>query len=182
MKTQQLLRIVIGSILFAVFPVQASVIFFESGHHTWTDADPYYDEVFLKNDASLDFLGGTIGQLSTFHDSLVNFEGGQMDSLWTFDNSIVRYHAGQLDYISAGHNSIVFLYAYDVTYDPTGGINNQGYVEGFFYKNDEAFNISCWNSPTWSHIEIVPEPNTLLILGLGGLVLRKRKCQKKSHF
>ncbi len=178
MKTK-LFTILAVVVLFGICPVQASVIFFESGHHIWTDADPYYDEVFLKNDATLDFLGGTIGQLSTNHDSQASFQGGQMYSLWSFDNSIVHYHAGQLDYISAGHNSIVFLYAYDVTYDPTGGVNHEGYVEGFFYKNNEVFSFSCWNTPTWSHIKIVPEPTTFLILGLGGIMLRKQKKQKK---
>jgi hypothetical protein len=161
--------------LLGVCPLQASVVFLESGHHTWTDADPYYDEVFLKNDASLDFLGGTIGQLSTFHDSLADLVGGQMHSLWTFDNSIVHYHAGQIDYISAGHNSTVSLYAYDVTYDPLGGINNQGCVEGIFYKNYEAFSFSCWNTPTWSHIEIVPEPTTFFLLGMGSFWILKKK-------
>jgi len=162
-------------ILVGLGQAQASVLFLESGHHIWKDSDPYYDEVFLKNDASLDFLGGTIGKLSTLHDSQADLEGGQMQSLWTFDDSFVHYYAGELDYISASHNSTVFLYAYDVVYAPTGGINNQGYVEGFFYRTHEAFGFSCWNTPTWSRIEIVPEPTTFLMLGLGGLMLRKRR-------
>jgi len=178
MLRKKIITILAAITVLGVCPLQASVVFLESGHHTWTDADPYYDEVFLKNDASLDFLGGTIGKLSTYHNSLADLEGGQMHSLWTFDNSIVHYHAGQIDYISATHNSTVSLYAYDVTYNPLGGINNQGYVEGFFYNNHEAFSFSCWNTPTWSHIEIVPEPTTLLMLGLGGLMVRKKSERK----
>lgn len=145
---RKIITILAPIILAVVCPIKASMITFESGHHTWTDADPYYDEVFLENDATLDFLSGSIGQLSTRDVSLANLEGGQMGSLWTFNNSVVYYHAGQLDYISAGHDTTVFLYAYDVTYDPTGGINNEGYVQGYFYKDDEAFSFSCWNTPT----------------------------------
>ena len=173
MKTK-VITIVAATLLAGMCPVDASMIFLDSGHYVWTDADPYYDEVFLENDASLDFLSGSIGQLSTRDESLSTIEGGQMHSLWTFNNSLVHYQAGQLDYISAGHNSIVFLYAYDVTYDPMGGMNNEGYVQGYFYRDDEAFSFSCWNTPTWSHIQIVPEPAAFILLTCGVLLLRKR--------
>ncbi|MHC4691565.1 MAG: hypothetical protein ACYS67_02405 [Planctomycetota bacterium] len=173
MKTK-IITFGVATLLAGICPVSASMIFLDSGHYVWTDADPYYDEVFLENDASLDFLSGSIGQLSTRDESLTTIEGGQMHSLWTFGNSIVQYHAGKLDYISASHNSIVFLYAYDVIYDPIGGMNNEGYVEGSFYRNDEAFSFSCWNTPTWSHIEIVPESATFILITCGLILLRKR--------
>ncbi len=173
MKTK-IITFVVATLLAGICPVSASMIFLDSGHYVWTDANPYYDEVFLENDASLDFLSGSIGQLSTRDVSIANIEGGQMNSLWTFDNSIVNYHAGLIYYISASHDTKVFLYAYDVTYDPMGGMNNEGYVEGFFYENDEAFSFSCWNTPTWSHIEIVPEPATFFLITCGVLLLRKR--------
>lgn len=175
MFRKEILAIIVSVILLSASTVKATTITFESGHHVWTNADPYYDEVFLKNDASLDFLGGTMGQLSTLDESLANLDGGSMSHLWTTLNSVVNYYSGGLDDLASGHNSTVYLYAYDVTYDPIGGINNQGYVEGFFYKNNNPFSFSCWNTPTWSHIEIVPEPTTLLILGLGTLMIRKRK-------
>jgi len=173
MKTK-IITIVAVLMLVKIGSVQASVLFLESGHYTWTDADPYYDEVFLENDASLDFLSGSIGQLSTRDESLTNIEGGQMHSLHTVNDSFVHYHAGLIDYISASHDTTVFLYAYDVTYDPTGGLNSQGYVQGYFYNNDDEFSFSCVNSPTWSHIEIVPEPASFLLLTFGVLLLRKR--------
>jgi len=173
MKTK-MITFVVATLLAVICPVSASMIFLDSGHYVWTDADPYYDEVFLENDASLDFLSGSIGQLSTRDESLSNIEGGQMLSLSTFNNSLVHYQAGLIDYISASHDTIVFLYAYDVIYDPTGGAAGNGYIEGYFLKDDTYFGFSCLNEGTYSHIQIVPEPATFIILTCGVLLLRKR--------
>jgi ABC-type amino acid transport substrate-binding protein len=154
---------------------EAQVLWIDTGHHIWTDDTPYYGEVFLRNDASLDVVGGSMYNLSTLDNSVANLNGGEITQLWTTDNSVVYYHSGQIDYAVADDSSVLYLYAYDVTYDPVGGINDSGYVEGFFYKNDEPFGFSSWNVPTWQHIEIVPEPATLALLGLGAIVIRKWK-------
>jgi hypothetical protein len=174
MKTK-IITIVAVTLLAGICPVGASMIFLDSGHYVWTDADPYYDEVFLENDASLDFLSGSIGQLTTRDKSLANIEGGQMYGLHTVNDSFVHYQAGLIDYISASHDTTVFLYAYDVIYDPTGGAAGNGFIEGYFLKDDTYFGFSCLNEGTYSHIRIVPEPATFLLLTLGSLFLRRRK-------
>ena len=38
---------------------------------------------------------------------------------------------------------------------------------------DESYMPSCWTE--WDNLRVVPEPGTVLLLGLGGLFLRKRK-------
>lgn len=161
--------------LARVCPVSASSITIDSGHYTWTDSDPYYDEVFLENSAILDFIGGVIGHLDTRHDSLANIDGGAMDYLGTYDNSVVNLYTGQWDSLVSQNNSKVYLFAYNVTYDPTGGIYGDGSLEGYFYKDDTEFNFSLLNPGTYPHVEIIPEPITFLLLALGGLLLRKRK-------
>lgn len=153
----------------------ATVLTIDSGHYTWTGASPYYDEVFLLNDASLDFIGGAMGHLDTWHNSLADIDGGTMHYLCTFDSSVVTLHSGEWDWLVSDNDSKVYLYAYDVTYDPTGGIYGDGSLTGYFYKDDTVFNFSLLNPGTYSHVEIVPEPGTLLLLGLGFLVIRARK-------
>jgi hypothetical protein len=175
-----MLKMVLTSslILVAVCPAESSVLFLESGHYVWTDATPYYDEVFLQNDASLDFVGGLMGHLATWDNSLAYIDGGSMQYLSTYDNTVVTLYSAALDWIVSAQESKVYLYAYDVTYYPAGGINGDGLVQGYFYKDDSQFSFSCWNESTYSHVHIVPEPGALLLLALGALIARRTNQPK----
>jgi len=164
-----------------VCSAKATTIIFESGHHIWTDADPYYDEVFLKNDASLDFLSGSIGKLEIIHYGLTNIFGGNMTSIWTFDDSIAHIHGGDIDILAAFSDSEVYLYTDDFIYSPTGGAENNGYVEGLYYNTNIAFYISFYDDTSYSHLSMVPEPTTFLLFCFGWIALRKRNSLE-NHF
>lgn len=166
--------ILCGLLIVSGGPVEAQVLWIETGYHVWTDDTPYHSEVFLQNDTTLDVVGGAMGQLTTGGNSVANLSGGDITHLWTMDNSVVHYHSGELERVGATHSGLMFLYAYDVTYYPVGGLEDRGYVEGFFYENDEPFTFSFRNTQSWEHIEIVPEPATFLLLGLGAVVTRKQ--------
>lgn len=155
--------------------VGATTITFSSGHYTWTDADLYYDEVFVVNEATLDFTGGGIGKLEGFHNALINITGGTMDQLWAGDEAIANiYECVDLDILEARHDSTINLYTNDFIYSPTGGVMEQGYIEGLYYGTTTAFYISFYDDTTYSHVNTIPEPATLLLFGLGGVLLRKR--------
>ena len=161
------------TIFAGVFPVNATTITFSSGHHVWTDAAPYYDEVFVQNDASLDFLGWSIGKLEVDHYGLGNIYGGNMASLWTFDEGVVNIHGSDIDVLAAFNDSEIYLYTNDCIYSATGGVENNGYIEGLYYNTTIAFYISFYDDTSYSHLNIVPEPTTFLLLGSGGILLRK---------
>ncbi len=176
MLTKEIFMILAGLTLVFASSVEAQGLWIDTGHHVWTDDTPYHSEVFLRNDATLDVVGGSMNKLSTLDNSVATLNGGEMMSLWSMDNSVVHYRSGELQYIAASHSSVVYLYAYDVTYDPAAGIDQAGYVEGLFYENDQPLGFSFRNTQSWEHVEIVPEPATLVLLGLGALVIRKLKC------
>jgi hypothetical protein len=167
---RKIIRIVAGLILLVIPPLQAAT-WWDSGHHVIDDPN-VYGEVFLENDASVDVLGGSILKLELFDLSSADIFGGEMDGLWTNDESIVNIHGGTLDWLGGFENSSVNLYAYDVTYHFSGGLHDEGWLEGTYYANDNTFSFSFYGDDTHSHITIVPEPTSLLLLALGGLLLR----------
>jgi len=190
MKTKIWL-IIAAAILLATCPGKADLVF-DSGYNIFDDNDPYYDEVWVINDAVLDVLGGAMWklELSDFatanihggdidllalnHNTIVNIYSGYIDLSSIQDSAVVNIHGGTLDYFAAAESSLAYLYAYDVTYHPTGGLENEGWIEGKYYLSDAPFSFSFYNDFSYSHVNIVPEPTTFLLLGIGGLLLRKR--------
>jgi len=150
---------------------------FDSGYNIFDDTYPYYDEVGVNNDAHLDFLGGEVGQLVFMQSSSGNIYGGQIGWLTTGDDAVVNIYGGNFDVFSFHTPSTpsVFLYAYDVIIHPDGGVNNLPWIEGNYYLDDMLFSVTFDGKDSISRLTIVPEPGTLLMVGLGGLLLRKRK-------
>lgn len=172
---RKIILTILVTISFGACPAKGA-LWYSSGYNTFTDSDPQGEEIFVENDAVLDFLSGTGGKLSVIHTATVNIYGGAISTkLCTSGNSVINVHLVDLDMLSSAHNSVVNFYAYNVDFYSTGGLENEGYMTGKFYQGDTPFNISFWNPGTVSHVNIVPEPATILLLGMGGLLLRKRK-------
>jgi len=145
-----------------------------------TVVDMYYDAWVLSvttyNKSEFNIYGGSIdGPLTGSDNSAVNISGGWFDFVIVEDFSILNIISGHggLGDLSATGGSIN-LYAYDVLYDPTGGYYGEGLLTGKYLSNDHYFDYDL-HEGTYSHITVVPEPISLLLIGLGGLFLRKRK-------
>jgi len=172
MKTK-LFTILAALMFFGVCTVKADTVW-TSGHHEIYDGD-VYGEIWMYNDCTLDIFGGDIGRLATFDMTLTNWHGGSMIELWMNDNSIANIYGGLLNRFDPGENAALNLFAYDVQYHPTGGYWNGGWIEGKYCSDDTYFDFDIPGQYAISHINIVPEPTTLMLFGLGGLFLRKKR-------
>ena len=89
-------------------------------------------------------------------------------------NSTVNIYGGIPDKVGLAEDALLNLYAYDVAIHPTGGYYDNGWIEGKYISNDQyfAFDLGSYDI---SHINIIPEPTTLLLFSVGSIVfLRKR--------
>lgn len=159
-------------LLCTLSAVNADTIWTE-GYHEINDGDVYF-EIYIYNDVTLDVLGGDIYKLETFDTTLTEWYAGEMDRLYVHDNSTANIFGGTLYTLEATQNSVVNIHAYDVIYDPLGGGYGEGWLEGTYYSDNSEFGFSLFSQDTYLHVNIIPEPSTILLLGLGGLLLRKR--------
>ena len=173
MKTK-LIAVIAAVMLVGVYPAEGDLVF-DSGHNTFDDSYPYYKEVWVINDAHLHVLGGATWKLELMHYATANIHGGDIDWVFANDSSLVSIRGGTFNMFGAWNDSKVYLYAYNVTYYPTGGLKNDGWVEGIYYSNDIPFSFSLYTDTSYSHISIVPEPSSLIMLMFGSLLLKRRR-------
>jgi len=165
--------LIILILLLSATPCCADLIF-DTGYNIFDDSYPYYPEVWVINNAVLDVVGGSMGKLELTDHAIGNIYRGEiLHKLATIDNTIVNIYDGKFDMLASGNDSVAYLYAYDVTYYPTGGLADCGWIEGIYYSNDAPFSFSFYTSASYTHLQVVPEPSMILLLGFGCLFLRK---------
>ena len=111
---------------------------------------------------------------------VLNMFGGSLGSVEIYSANAANLYGGTIsDYLLA--TSTVNIYGYGFEYDPLAGDYRGGQLTGF-WGDDTPFSIDLYydDTPggaiidTYPHIVLIPEPTTILLLTLGGLILKKR--------
>ena len=113
------------------------------------------EEVYAENAATINITGGTIDDLTTRNSGVINIYAGDISNVWAQDNTAVNV---------LGCNLVKSL---------TGGAYGYGFVQGI-YNNQSSFDIDFRGSDTYSHVNLIPEPITMLLLSIGGILIRRR--------
>lgn len=195
MFRKEILLIVSVLGLYGTCPAKADLVF-ESGRSTFDDSYPLTHEVWVINNAVLDVVGGEIVKLGTAgfatvnvysgtiewlwsgepmgDKSVVNIWGGDIDRLMAYEDTVANLWAGAVNWVAADEDAMVNLYAYDVRVHLPAAHYEPAWLEGKFIIDDSYFAFDLAGPGTLSHINIVPEPATVMLLGLAGILLRKR--------
>ncbi|NIP55527.1 MAG: hypothetical protein GWN00_14400, partial [Aliifodinibius sp.] len=122
-------------------------------------------------------LSGT-GNVTTLHvyvSGTINMMGGTAEYLGAIDSGTVNIYGGLItESLGAWNDAVVNIYGYDFNYDPMGGSRDGGQLTGF-WLDSTAFIIDLYGTDTYSHINLIPEPCSLLLLALGCLFLKRKK-------
>lgn len=114
----------------------------------------------LYNSSSLDYSGGETGGFSIYDNAEATFSGGRIDYIYSYQDSDLKKH-------------ITFICDLD-SVNLTGNL-----LTGDWMGYKGSFSITLENQAgydsVYSNIQFVPEPTTLLLFGLGGLLLRRKK-------
>lgn len=151
------------------------------------------------NSGIFNVYGGTINQLTNRQISTVNIYGGNISNgVLVYDTGNVNVYGGIIDYLNGSDSSVfnlrgglitsylaasssagINVFGYDLAKTSTGGAYGDGQVTGF-WQNDSPFTIDLRYSSTYSAINLVPEPATVLLLGVGTFLLRQSKLRTRK--
>jgi hypothetical protein len=184
------LQITLSFILLLVLLQSQSIaldVVLTEGHHEIGVGKEYFqiDNLWTYNDVTVTtYQGGGAHQLWMYDNSeLVNLYDG-VDYLYLYENTMASFFRGfpAEIYIDPASTAQVLLYAYDVTFIPVNPPfepYGEGRFHGRWIADDISFDIPIFGSGAYSHVQIVPEPASAIMLSLGSLFmgLRKRRRQ-----
>ena len=118
------------------------------------------EDLNLGHTTHLEMFDGEIGVLDFRGDSTGEISGGSIDYIRSFQNSDSLRHITFICDVSS--------------VDFTGNLLTGDWLDGKGNFSVTLLNQTPYDS-VYSNINFVPEPATLVLLGLGGLLIRKRK-------
>ena len=164
----------------AVLPSKSfAVVEWTSGSYEITSSNEWswISELRTYNDVTVTMYSGGVNQFSMHDNSKFSMYGGSVNYLNLYDNAAVSFfgstYMNEL-YIDPANTGWVKLYAYDVRFEPYGSYG-KGTIYGNWSANKMPFQFDLTSNGAYSHIQIVPEPATLVMLGLGGIAILKRR-------
>jgi hypothetical protein len=118
---------------------------------------------------------GSIFSVGAGYSSIFNMNGGNVTCLGVGDNAIINLSGGVvIDYLSANPAGVINVFGYNLAKTSTGGTHGYGQLTGSWQINSPQFVINLGGPYTYEQINLIPEPTTLLLFGIGTFLLRRR--------
>jgi len=129
-----------------------------------------------SDNGTVNFFGSSYTDSLLVEDSAtVNIQGDSVERIIARNSGTSNLHAGSvIDYLTAYDSAVINIYGYDLVKTNSGGSYGDGQVYGYWI-NDVAFTINLRGVDTYLRINLIPEPSSLMLLGFGSLILRRKR-------
>lgn len=162
----------------------------------------FYDghsDVGASDYSTINIFGGTRNGAGAYNYGTVNFsENATSTYLAAYDHGYVAMTGGIVDAIGASYWGIVDIYAgnvleslwatdsgfiniygHDLFKTDSGGTFGYGRVYGYL-TDDTYIDVDLSNSDAYSHINLIPEPTTFVLFGIGSLILLRKNNSENN--
>ena len=144
----------------------------------------YIPELNTYDNVTVKMYEGGVNQFSMYDNSVFTMYGpGSVDYLNLYENATASFFGGQIMselYIDPASMAQVKLFAHDITFlplNPPFEPYSEGILNGRWLSNEMPFSINLVGQGAYSHIQFIPEPATLVLIGLGGLAAFRRRLR-----
>lgn len=121
----------------------------------------------ISGNANLSNVSGSSSSTINVFDGTIGWVGGSGSTINLYGGDITMYLG------ASAANTVVNVFGTNLVKTNSGGILGGGFVSGR-WNDGTAFSFDI--SPgTYAHVNLVPEPVTLLLLGCGTIALRARR-------
>ncbi|MFA5423105.1 MAG: PEP-CTERM sorting domain-containing protein [Phycisphaerae bacterium] len=151
----------------------------------WTSGDyelrDSVTQLTTRNDVTVSmYQGGTVSWFYMYDDSEVTLyeHGASISYLYLHGSNTATFYGGYIGniYVDPASTPEIYLNAYDVEFF------NGPYpeIKGYWYDiplglNFFSIDLEDTDDSAFSYFHVIPEPATLALFALGGLLLRKRR-------
>jgi len=168
-----------GEYAFGVSVEGAEKLVVEGGGADVIDTWDYSRLEITSTSLPLELHESGVFDIHLTDNSSLLFTGGATESIVLYKNSFVELKGGQINYVTIYRRPQDSCYV--TIFCQEGYLKTTTGISGLWADGTDFYIQFCnVGSPfpathNFVNVEIVPEPATLALLGLGGLLLRKRK-------
>ena len=136
----------------------------------------------ITDQSTVNIYGGWgLAPYSARGSSMTNIYDGIVCTMGIYDSSKANIYGGQIGDqfgFEIDESAVANIYGYDFNYDPQARLQPQGWVSRLTGRGLYGTPISIWGIPdpySSPNINLIPEPGTFVLLGLGALGLLRRR-------